>query len=46
LRHIQPEGTLYSETKLPQSHAMPVRDLPLFGDKRRFVTRTVYVVGG
>ena len=46
LRHIQPEGTLYSETELPQSHAMPVRDLPLFADKRRFVTRTVYVVGG
>ena len=46
LRYIQPEGTLYSETPLSQSHAMPVRDLPLFGEKRRFVTRTVYVVGG
>lgn len=46
LRHIQPEGTLYSETCLPQSHTMPVRDLPLFANQRRFVTRTVYVVGG
>ena len=46
LRLVQPEGTLYSETPLSQSHAMPVRDLPLFGDKRCFVTRTVYVVGG
>lgn len=46
LRHIQPEGTLYSETELSQSYPMPVRDLPLFGNRRRFVTRTVYVVGG
>ena len=46
LRCIQPEGTLYSETELPQSHLLLVRDLPLFGDKRRFVTRPVYVVGG
>lgn len=45
LRQIQPEGTLYSEIQLPQSHSMPVRDLPLFGDKRCFVTRTVYVLG-
>jgi CRISPR system Cascade subunit CasD len=45
LRNIHPEGTLYSETPLPQSRLMPVRDLPLFTEKRRFVTRSVYVVG-
>lgn len=46
LRHIQPEGTLYSEIELSQSYPMSVRDLPLFGNRRRFITRTVYVVGG
>lgn len=46
LHTLEPEGTLYSSVELPNSHRMQVRDLPLFGDKRRFVTRPVYVLGG
>jgi CRISPR system Cascade subunit CasD len=41
-----PNGTLYSEIKLDNSYAMQIRDLPLFKNKRQFITRTVYVVGG
>lgn len=46
LKQIEQHGTLYSETPLPNSHEMQVRDLPLFGKTRRFVTRPVYVLGG
>jgi CRISPR system Cascade subunit CasD len=46
LKQIETTGTLYSETHLENSHEMQVRDLPLFGKTRRFVTRPVYVLGG
>ncbi len=39
-------GTLYSETPLNNAYTLQVRDLPLFGETRRFVTRPVYVLGG
>ena len=39
-------GTIYSETPLNNSHTLQIRDLPLFGETRRFVTRPVYVLGG
>jgi CRISPR system Cascade subunit CasD len=46
LEQIARDGTLYSETPLPNGHEMQVRDLPLFGKTRSFVTRPVYVLGG
>ncbi len=46
LKKIEITGTLYSETPIENSHQMQVRDLPLFGKTRRFVTRPVYVLGG
>ncbi|WKJ90935.1 type I-E CRISPR-associated protein Cas5/CasD [Methylomonas montana] len=47
LKQIESTGTLYSEIPLKPDHApMQVRDLPLFGKNRRFVTRPVYVLGG
>ncbi|ATG89560.1 type I-E CRISPR-associated protein Cas5/CasD [Methylomonas koyamae] len=46
LKQIETSGTLYSETPLNNAHALQVRDLPLFGETRRFVTRPVYVLGG
>lgn len=46
LMQIESTGTLYSETPIENSHQMQVRDLPLFGKTRRFVTRPVYVLGG
>jgi CRISPR system Cascade subunit CasD len=45
LKQIEASGTLYSETPLEKGHTMQVRDLPLFENKRRFVTRPVYVRG-
>lgn len=45
LRQIAGKGTLYSETPLTNGHQMQVRDQPLFGTTRRFITRPVYVVG-
>jgi CRISPR system Cascade subunit CasD len=46
LKQIENTGTLYSETPLENGHTLQVRDLPLFGKTRRFVTRPVYVRGG
>jgi CRISPR system Cascade subunit CasD len=46
LKQIENNGTLYSETPLEKGHEMQVRDLPLFGKMRRFITRPVYVLGG
>lgn len=46
LQQIESTGTLYSETPLNNAHALQVRDQPLFGETRRFVTRPVYVLGG
>ncbi len=37
------EGTLYSEIPLNNAHTLQIRDLPLFGETRRFITRPVYV---
>lgn len=46
LKQIENTGTLYSETPLPGGYQMKVRDLPLFQNRRRFVTRSIYVLGG
>jgi len=46
LNSIEKSGTLYSETPIAGGHEMKIRDLPLFETRRRFVTRSVYVLGG
>jgi len=46
LKQIETHGTFYSEIPVEYCHKMQIRDLPLFGKSRRFVTRSVYVLGG
>lgn len=44
LATIEPgAGTVYSELELDGAHTLRVRDVPVGGDTRQFVTRTVYV---
>ncbi len=46
LRAIESSGTIYSEIKIENSYPMQVRDIALYMDKRRFVSRPVYAQGG
>lgn len=46
LEKIQPgKGIIYSETKLPGSAPLRVRDVPMPSSVRQFATRNVYILG-